>query len=288
MRWCVRIPFAVLVLAVLAASAAAFARARLDGTLLCSAWQTDAGPAKSPANVDQWIFDNMRRRAQERPHDVGLILQPDQMLSQAARYCRLHPDRTIADAVEFLWKLVTDPTWLTPPEPAQPQRNAPVRSQFKPRRLAPTFGWPVRGQIIASFCESSDGTPGNGINIAVAEETPIAAADGGIVAYAGDELKGYGNVIILSHPDGYVTAYAHASKLLVRRGDKVERCQVIALAGQTGRVRSPQLHFELRKGSTVLDPIPLLASCPIAGNDVAPRSRLVSRNPQPIHAWCGG
>ena len=88
----------------------------------------------------------------------------------------------------------------------------------------------------------------------------IRAAEGGVVAYAGNELKGYGNLVLIRHAGGYVTAYAHAKELLVKRGDTVERGDVIAKAGQTGAVSSPQLHFEVRKGATALDPIKYLAS----------------------------
>jgi len=88
----------------------------------------------------------------------------------------------------------------------------------------------------------------------VPEGTPIKAADDGVVAYAGNELKGYGNLVLIRHSDGYVSAYANASQLLVKRGERVRRGQVIARAGQTGNVSSPQLHFEIRKGSTPVDP----------------------------------
>jgi murein DD-endopeptidase MepM/ murein hydrolase activator NlpD len=88
----------------------------------------------------------------------------------------------------------------------------------------------------------------------VPENTPVKAAEDGIVAYAGNELKGYGNLVLVRHPNGYVTAYAHAKELLVKRGDQVKRGQVIARSGQTGNVNTPQLHFEIRKGSSPLDP----------------------------------
>ncbi|MBN8958070.1 MAG: M23 family metallopeptidase, partial [Rhizobiales bacterium] len=94
--------------------------------------------------------------------------------------------------------------------------------------------------------------------LAVPEGTSVKAAEDGVVAYAGNELKGYGNLVLVRHSNGYVTAYAHASSLKVKRGDKVKRGQIIALAGQTGSVSSPQLHFEIRKGSSPVDPMPFL------------------------------
>jgi murein DD-endopeptidase MepM/ murein hydrolase activator NlpD len=116
-------------------------------------------------------------------------------------------------------------------------------------RNAPQFRWPVKGRIIQGFGQSSDG-----INISVPEGTEVKAAENGVVAYAGNELKGYGNLVLIRHADGYVTAYAHARDLNVKRGDTVKRGQTIATAGQTGNVTSPQLLFELRKGATPVDP----------------------------------
>jgi murein DD-endopeptidase MepM/ murein hydrolase activator NlpD len=116
------------------------------------------------------------------------------------------------------------------------------------------FRWPARGRVIAGF-----GTGGNdGINIAVPEGTPVRAAESGIVAYAGSELKGYGNLILIKHDNNFVSAYAHNSELLVKRGDQIRRGQVIANSGRTGNVNAPQLHFEIRKGSDPIDPMPYL------------------------------
>ena len=123
----------------------------------------------------------------------------------------------------------------------------------------PSFRWPVKGRVIAGFGPKPNGQQNDGINLAVPEGTPIKAAEDGVVAYAGNELKGYGNLVLVRHPNGYVTAYAHAKELLVKRGDQVKRGQVIANSGQTGNVDTPQLHFEVRKGPAPLDPMPLLA-----------------------------
>jgi murein DD-endopeptidase MepM/ murein hydrolase activator NlpD len=122
----------------------------------------------------------------------------------------------------------------------------------------PTFRWPVRGRVIAAYGTRTNGKSNDGINLAVPEGTPVKAAEDGVVAYAGNELKGYGNLILVRHPNGYVTAYAHASELLVKRGDTIKRGQVIAKSGQSGEAASPQLHFEIRKGSTPVDPLQFL------------------------------
>ncbi len=119
----------------------------------------------------------------------------------------------------------------------------------------PEFRWPARGRVIQSFKTGAN----DGINIALPEGTAIKAAEGGTVAYAGSELKGYGNMVLIRHPNGYVSAYANNGDLSVKRGDKVARGQTIAKSGQTGNVSSPQLHFELRKGSTPVDPTGYLA-----------------------------
>ena len=122
----------------------------------------------------------------------------------------------------------------------------------------PTFRWPVRGKVITSYGAKTNGKANDGINLAVPEGTPVKAAEDGVVAYSGNELKGYGNLVLIHHSNGYVTAYAHASELLVKRGETVKRGQVIAKSGQSGEVASPQLHFEIRKGSTPVDPLQFL------------------------------
>ncbi|KYG19600.1 peptidoglycan-binding LysM [Bradyrhizobium sp. AT1] len=122
----------------------------------------------------------------------------------------------------------------------------------------PTFRWPVRGKVVTSYGAKTNGKSNDGINLAVPEGTPVKAAEDGVVAYSGNELKGYGNLVLVRHSNGYVTAYAHASELLVKRGDPIKRGQVIAKSGQSGEVASPQLHFEIRKGSSPVDPLQFL------------------------------
>ena len=122
----------------------------------------------------------------------------------------------------------------------------------------PSFRWPVRGKVITGYGAKTNGKSNDGINVAVPEGTPVKAAEDGVVAYSGNELKGYGNLILVRHSNGYVTAYAHASELLVKRGDAIKRGQIIAKSGQSGEVGSPQLHFEIRKGSSPVDPLQFL------------------------------
>ena len=151
------------------------------------------------------------------------------------------------------------------PKEAEPAQNASVvaptdQLDKEAAKLSegtgavPKFRWPANGRIIAGYGPTTNGQQNDGINIALPENTPVKAAEDGVVAYAGNELKGYGNLVLVRHPNGYVTAYAHTKELLVKRGDQVKRGQVIARSGQTGNVNAPQLHFEIRKGASPLDP----------------------------------
>lgn len=142
--------------------------------------------------------------------------------------------------------------------PAPKPRPAYTQAQQSQRPVASNssvrFSWPANGKVISDFGRTRDGERNDGINIALPVGTPIKAAASGTVTYSGDELKNYGNLLLIKHSDGYVTAYAHAEKLLVPRGAVVSKGQVIAYAGDTGDVSSPQLHFEIRRGTTPVNP----------------------------------
>jgi len=115
------------------------------------------------------------------------------------------------------------------------------------------FGWPLRGRVLAPFGANVGGALNSGIDIAAPIGTDIRAAEDGVVTFAGS-LEGFGNVVQLRHRDGFVTAYAHASQILVKLNDRVRRGQVIAKSGRAGTAGEPQLHFEIRKGDAPLDP----------------------------------
>lgn len=156
------------------------------------------------------------------------------------------PEKAQAAAPEPKATAPTQMAALAPEKQAEPERASAAPSETG------AFRWPARGRVIAGF----SGKGGNeGINIALPEGTPVKAAEGGTVAYAGNELKGYGNLVLIRHDNGFVSAYAHNGEINVKRGDKVTRGQTIAKSGQTGNVSSPQLHFELRKGATPVDPM---------------------------------
>lgn len=149
-----------------------------------------------------------------------------------------------------------------PPLPDPAPAAAPSGAGSAGRAAAPTppprsggrFLWPVDGRVIAGFGPREGGLHNDGINIAAERGTKVRAAENGVVVYAGNELPGFGWLLLIKHADGWTTAYAHAETLLVNRGDQVRRGQAIATVGQTGNVDRPQLHFEIRKGQRAIDP----------------------------------
>jgi murein DD-endopeptidase MepM/ murein hydrolase activator NlpD len=117
------------------------------------------------------------------------------------------------------------------------------------------FMWPIDGgRVLANYGEESGGTRNDGVNIGAPLGTPVLASEAGVVAYTGNELRGYGNLVLIKHEGGWMTAYAHNQAILVKRGERVKRGQMIARVGATGGVAEPQLHFEMRKGTQPLDP----------------------------------
>lgn len=149
-----------------------------------------------------------------------------------------------------------EPVKLSAPEPAKTTPTQAVQSgKAVITADGQAFRWPVRGRVISGFGPKPNGNTNDGINLSVPEGTPVQAAADGVVAYAGNELKGYGNLVLIRHSNGWVTAYAHNSQILVKRGEEVRRGQVIAKAGKSGNVSSPQLHFEVRRGATPVDPL---------------------------------
>ena len=158
-----------------------------------------------------------------------------------------------------------------------PAAPAPVRVRTEPETAkaepAPAalphgahFSWPLNGRVLTSYGAATGGGHNDGINIAAPRGTPIAAIEGGTVAYAGNELRGYGNLVLIKHADGWISAYAHCDELLVKKGDQVYRGKVIAKVGASGNVSEPQLHFELRRGNRPVDPRQFLAAAPVAMN----------------------
>ncbi|MHA1597529.1 MAG: peptidoglycan DD-metalloendopeptidase family protein [Alphaproteobacteria bacterium] len=127
--------------------------------------------------------------------------------------------------------------------------------QTPPKRTGKGFAWPVRGKVLSSFGAKQNGLQNDGINIQAAVGASVKAAENGVVAYAGNELRGFGNLLLIKHSGGWITAYAHNRELLVKRGEKIKKGQAIARVGSSGGVKTPQLHFELRKGKRAVDPL---------------------------------
>ena len=118
------------------------------------------------------------------------------------------------------------------------------------------FFWPIRGKIVSGFGIQSNGEVNSGIYLAAPAGTPVLAASAGTVIYAGNGIKDFGNLVLIKHNNGWVSVYAHNDKIKVRRGDTVNRGDTIATVGQTGKITSPQLHFELRNNAKPVDPLP--------------------------------
>jgi murein DD-endopeptidase MepM/ murein hydrolase activator NlpD len=141
-----------------------------------------------------------------------------------------------------------------------PPKKPPVPVPPPPKRAGKGFIWPVQGPLLSSFGAKDGGLRNDGINIKAARGTPVRAAENGVVAYAGNEIRGFGNLLLIKHDGGYITAYAHNDQLLVTRGQRVVRGDKIATVGATGSVNRPQLHFEVRKGRRPQDPKKYLRS----------------------------
>ncbi len=231
-------------------------KAQLAKAQLAKAQPAKTKPAKTAAKTDDDAAQKpaSKLKAQPKIAKAGAVTEP---VEAAA------PVKSVAKAEK------REQAKVAVNEPPAVRAQAPERkvdkttttaaipaAEEKPSDAAhPEFRWPARGRIIQGFANGGN----DGINISVPEGTQVKAAESGVVAYAGSELKGYGNLVLIRHPNGFVTAYAHNGDIAVKRGDQVTRGQTIAKSGQSGNVSSPQLHFELRKGSTPVDPTNYLA-----------------------------
>ena len=167
-------------------------------------------------------------------------------------YKRAKKEKPLKAKIQAMRKIGTEPARTLTEDEGQPGSKA---QKARTKRSAMRYLWPVHGKVIQLFGTRVDGTHNDGINIAVSAGAKIVAAESGIVAYAGSELQGYGKLVLIRHERNWVTAYAHNNELLVRRGDRIRRGQMIAKAGRSGGVDQTQLHFELRKGSKPVNPL---------------------------------
>jgi murein DD-endopeptidase MepM/ murein hydrolase activator NlpD len=229
----------------------------------------EAAEAKAKAAADAQVMRESRARfaaeakAKADARKAGAAAPAAKPLAEAKPAAVQQPARVAAPAQQPAKSVAVASAPAVEPKPtaipkAEPEpkttASLPKADEEAGASDKADFRWPARGRVISGYSKGGN----EGINIAVPEGTPVKAAEGGTVAYAGSELKGYGNLVLIRHPNGYVSAYAHNGELKVKRGDTVKRGQVVANSGQTGNVSSPQLHFELRKGSTPVDPTPYL------------------------------
>lgn len=153
------------------------------------------------------------------------------------------------------------------PQPLVPSANpatAPA-AVTSPQAAAPStapadqgsgeFGWPLRGRLISGYGLKPDGQKNEGLNIAAPMGTSVFASRAGTVAYAGNELRGFGSMVLVRHTGGMFSVYAHLDQISVSKGATVTKGQVVGTVGQSGGMTEPQLHFEIRQNSTPQDPM---------------------------------
>lgn len=141
------------------------------------------------------------------------------------------------------------------PDDALPEReppNAESSNALRPGGL--DFIWPLEGRILGRYGRIGDGRRNDGINIAGRRGDPVRAVADGVVAYAGNEIRGFGNMLLIRHAESWISAYAHNERVLVRKGERVRKGQVVSRVGSSGNVGGPQLHFELRRNDRLVDP----------------------------------
>jgi murein DD-endopeptidase MepM/ murein hydrolase activator NlpD len=161
------------------------------------------------------------------------------------------PPPSQTEAPRAVAAVPAQPTPLSPPASAETNVTVPA--------AAPRFAWPVRGKVLVPYGAAAGGQKSDGIDIQAQAGEPVKAADGGTVVYAGNEVANLGNLLLIQHPGGYITAYGNNEELLVKKGDEVKKGQTIAKAGDSGGVPSPRVHFEVRRGgSKTVDPASVL------------------------------
>jgi murein DD-endopeptidase MepM/ murein hydrolase activator NlpD len=212
-------------------------------------------PSRPDAAASAPVVERPAAAWPEKPTVIDAPLAPRAALSPSPPPVPTVPSTAAAAVPPAIPSVPAAPA--SPPEP-------PTAANLAPPGGSGAFIWPVHGNVLATFGSRSDGTHNDGINIGAARGSTVQAADAGVVAYTGNELRGYGNLILVKHAGGWISAYAHCDQILVKRGEKVSRGEVIARVGSTGNVGEPQLHFELRRGNHPVDPRELLAPLPTA------------------------
>lgn len=209
-----------------------------------------APSSKQIASANEKKTNNIKTTTPEQKQKIEIFSEENTVPVMPAK---------IPDNKKTTSKPVVNPqvvtTAMTDDTPFVKPTNAPDSSAKKEIASGkPNFNWPLSGKLISKFGPKKGGLYNDGINIAAKEGTPIKAAENGDVVYSGNELRGYGNMLLIKHNNGYLTAYAHTDDFLVKKGDVIKKGQVIAHVGQTGHVSSPQLHFSIRQGRKAIDP----------------------------------
>ena len=226
-----------------------------DGHAVAGAESEKAGKKR-----DKDVADADLSKSAKKAKDKEKVAKADKAAKEAEKSASESKGAAVAEAEPSksseAKKPAVDKTPTGNLESGASQSKTPLTgAQADAAGTEPEFRWPARGRIIQGFKAGGN----DGINISVPAGTSVRAAESGVVVYSGDGLKGYGNLVLIKHPNGFVTAYGNNGELDVKRGETVKRGQVIAKSGDTGNVNSPQLHFELRKGSTPVDPTNYLA-----------------------------
>lgn len=210
----------------------------------------DSARAEAPPSPDAQTVAERAQTALRRPDAEPAPAE------EAAAARRQPPERS--NALPDRAFRVTDAGDPRPRVKPEPPRRALASIAQPPARAASRFLWPVEGRIVSRFGPKGKGLHNDGLNIAAPRGAAVRAAENGVVAYAGTELKGFGNGVLVKHADGYMTFYAHNDAVLVARGQTISRGQTIARVGSSGNVDQPQLHFQIRRGREALNPERLL------------------------------
>lgn len=216
--------------------------------------------ASPPSSATQPVSDS--------PHGVTVMSlppPPSASRSPTVRTFQSVPESTSAAVNPNSSSEAADGTPSAVPLPP-PSADAKIASLSPPETTPSTtrkaasgrFLWPVKGRIVSNYGPKEGGLFNDGINIAAHRGQSVVAAEDGVVVYAGNEIRGFGNLVLIKHANGWMTAYGHNETLLVKRGDRVRRGQPIAKAGSSGSVTSPQVHFEIRRDSRAVDPMKYL------------------------------
>jgi len=206
-----------------------------------------ASPEPPPAPAAKPVRTVPIRPAAERPVPPPAQSAAPSMDERSSRVDRPRTDAATGEPRQ-------SPSLQSEMRAAAAPAPAAIDRASRDRVAVPSFAWPVRGQVTADSAAAKADTPGDGIDIAVPVGTEVRAAADGVVVYAGDGIKGFGNLVLVRHDGGFVSAYAYVDQILVKVDDHVQRGQVIAKSGRADSTSTPLLHFEIRKGDAKVDP----------------------------------